>query len=146
MIFVCFLRHAGCMKKYFNTFLRTILRHIFIQIYDPPMLAKRARFFFYFRQRENGCCDCGACGYYVLVTLFGSYCDDGVSAVIGVQKVTVTFILVTQIVSKLQNDCLLSGQEQACSRIETCPPLFSLYTGELNLETAFRNQLLNKKH
>ena len=62
-------------------------------------------------------------------------------AVIGVQKVTVTFILVTQIVSKLQNDCLLSGQEQACSRIETCPPLFSLYTGELNLETAFRNQL-----
>ena len=30
--------------------------------------------------------------------LFGSYCDDGVSAVIGVQKVTVTFILVTQIV------------------------------------------------
>ena len=34
----------------------------------------------------------------MLVTLFGSYCDDGVSAVIGVQKVTVTFILVTQIV------------------------------------------------
>ena len=31
----------------------------------------------------------------VLVTLFGSYCDDGVSAVIGVQKVTVSFILVT---------------------------------------------------
>ena len=82
----------------------------------------------------------------MLVTLFGSYCDVGVIAVIGVQKVTVTFILVTQIVSKLQNDYILSGQEQGCSRIETCPPLFSLYTKELSLETAFRIQLLNKKH
>ena len=146
MIFVCFLRHAGCMKKYFNAFRHTILRHIFIQIYDPPMLAKRASFFFIFDSVKMVAVIVVHVDTMCWSHLFGSCCDDGVSAVIGVQKVTVTFILVTQIVSKLQNDCLLSGQEQACSRIETCPPLFSLYTGELNLETAFRNQLLNKKH
>ena len=83
------------MKKYFNTFLHTILRHIFIQIYDPPMLAKRARFFFIFESVKMVAVIVVHVDTVVLVTLFGSYCDDGVSAVIGVQKVTVSFILVT---------------------------------------------------
>ena len=49
MKFVSFLRHAGYMEKYFNAFRHPILRHIFIQIHEPSMRAKRARVFSIFK-------------------------------------------------------------------------------------------------
>ena len=71
MIFVSFLRHAGNMEKYFNAFRHPILRHIFNQIHEPSMRAKRARVFFIFKSVKMVAVIVVHVDTVVLVTLFG---------------------------------------------------------------------------